>query len=79
MRKLFLSFLVTIAFTFVSTAQCGSQATQVITECGTYCVSVKVPLTGNLESDIANYNATNGTMRRKPSIAEMMAFADEVC
>ena len=79
MRKLLFTFLFTASLMFASNAQCGPQATQVGTECGTYCLTMVVPLTGSLEVDIANYNATNGTMRRKPTITEMMAFADEIC
>ncbi len=79
MKKTFLTLVAVVAFTFSINAQCGEQATQLNTECGSWCVTAVVPLTGNLSSDIANANATNGTFRRKPTAAELMAVADELC
>lgn len=79
MKKLILTFIAVVGLSFASSAQCGSQATLLNTDCGSYCVSMVVPLTGNLGADIANGNATNGTYRRKPTVNELMAIADELC
>ncbi len=79
MRKLFLTFIAVIAFAFTSTAQCDGQSTQMNTECGTFCVTVNIQLTGSLSTDIGNFNATGGTMRRKPTLRELVAAADAVC
>ena len=79
MKKLILTIITVVCITFVSTAQCGSQSTQLNTDCGSWCVSVIVPLTGSLDADVANANATNGTFRRKPTLNELMAIADELC
>lgn len=79
MKKLFLTFTAVVGFAFTSTAQCGSQSTQMITDCGVYCVSVEIPLTGILSVDSANYTATGGTMRRKPSLSELLEVSEAVC
>ncbi len=79
MKKLILTYITVIAFAITSTAQCGEQATLLNTSCGSWCVTMIVPMTGNLSSDIANANATNGTFRRKSTGRELMAIADELC
>jgi len=79
MKKIFLTLVAVVAFTFSTSAQCGERATLLITECGSWCVTTAVQLTGNLSSDIANGEATNWTFRRKPTVAELMAVADELC
>ncbi|WP_339622773.1 hypothetical protein [uncultured Winogradskyella sp.] len=77
MRKLFLTIITAIAFTFAASAQCDSQSTQVSSSCGiTGCFSVKVELTANIESDIANSIATNGTYRRPLNLGEAIMVAN---
>jgi hypothetical protein len=68
-----------VGFAITSSAQCGSQATLLSTECGNWCVTVEIPLTGYLSVDSANLTATGGTMRRKPTMNELLMVADELC
>ncbi len=68
----------------ISQQQCDSQSTLVNTSCGgSYCASVQVELTGDLETDVNNFNNTGGTMRRKPNVMELIAVVnyleDETC
>lgn len=79
MKKTFLTLLATFALTITMNAQCDQQSTLLITECGNYCVSVIVPLTGDLSTDVAIAESTNYTGRRKPTVTELMAVADELC
>lgn len=80
MKKLILTFIAVVGFAFTSTAQCDSQSTLVNTACGTVtCLSVVIPLTGYLEVDNANYTSSGGTMRRKPSVREMLNYAAQEC
>ncbi|HAH55495.1 MAG TPA: hypothetical protein DCM02_09535 [Flavobacterium sp.] len=80
MKKLILTFIAMVGFAFTSQAQCDSQSTLVNTGCGTVtCLSVEIPLTGYLEVDSANYAATGGTMRRKPSLREALDYAAQEC
>lgn len=79
MKKLIFTFVCVIGFSLNSFAQCGSQATQLNTSCGSWCVSVQIQLTGILEIDTRNYTNTGGTMMRKPSLRELMIVADELC
>ncbi len=79
MKKVLLTFVAVLGFVFTSAAQCDEQSTQLNTSCGSWCVSVQIQLTGNLSSDIAAGEATNWTFRRKPTVSELLAVADELC
>jgi len=79
MKKFFLTLIAVVAFTFASSAQCNEQSTLLVTECGSWCVTAVVPLTGCLSCDVANGNATDWTFRRKPTATELLAVADELC
>lgn len=79
MKKLILSVVASVGFSFSSTAQCGEQATQLNCGGNSYCVSIQVPFTGILHLDIANLNATGGTMMRKPTMRELLLVSDEIC
>lgn len=59
--------------------KCDSQSTKLTSSCGVdYCVTYQLQLTGNLESDVSNLNATNGTLRRKPTVSELLQAANTV-
>lgn len=79
MRKFILTFIAVVGFAFASTAQCDDYSTELITACGTSCVSIQVEITYIIEVDIANYNATGGTMRRKPTSRELLFIAAATC
>lgn len=79
MKKSFLLLIALVGFAFTSSAQCGEQATQLTNDCGSFCVSVSIPLTGNLAVDSANLTATGGTMMRKPSLRELLTVSEEIC
>ncbi|WP_396176932.1 hypothetical protein [Flavobacterium sp.] len=79
MKNLFFSAIAMIAFSATSFAQCDEQSTLLTTECGQTCVSVMIPTTGILEVDIRNMISSNNTMRRKPSLRELVSISQAIC
>ena len=75
MKKLIFTFIAVVGFATTSSAQCGSQGTEI---CGD-CYSIRIPLTGILSVDTANFNATGGTMLRKPNHRELSLIMAAVC
>ncbi|WP_026978972.1 hypothetical protein [Flavobacterium tegetincola] len=62
-----------MAFSFSAAAQCNAQSTQVNTSCGqSYCVTVKMQLTGFMEVDNGLMDSSGGTMYRKPNARELI-------
>ena len=80
MKKLILTFINLVDFAFTSTAQSDAQSILVTTNCGSYtCLSYPILWTGVLSVEIANYYNSGDTMRRKPTLKEMLLFADQAC
>lgn len=79
MKKLILTCFAVMAFAFSPLSDpCNSYSTQVITSCGSYCIGVRVELSGSLEADATTYNSTGGTMLRKPSLTELMEIHEQL-
>ena len=77
MKKIIITLITIIAFSFYSNAQCDKQSTYVSNSCGmSGCFYVEVQLTGSLETDMANGNATGGTFRRGLNLREALAVAN---
>lgn len=75
MKKLiYVTALFVISLT--ANAQCGERATLVTTECGSTCLSVQMEFTGILSVDLSLLVNSGGTMERKPSISEVIYFAE---
>lgn len=79
MKKLFFTIAALIGFATASSAQCNPQSTLLTNDCGSWCVSVEIPYTGYLEVDVANLVKSNGTMRRKPNVRELLAISNALC
>ncbi|MFY7665483.1 hypothetical protein [Flavobacterium sp.] len=79
MKKLFFTLFAVIGFATTSNAQCNEQSTLLTNACGSWCVSVEIPYTGYLEVDVANLIKSNGTMRRKPNVRELLAVSNALC
>lgn len=69
-----------VGFSFTTSAQCDEQSVLVNTACGSSCVFVQMQFTGVLSVDNALLTSSNGTMRRKPTIAELLNYiAEDAC
>lgn len=80
MKKLMFTFIAIVGFSFTSSAQCDEQSFLVNTACNSSCVFVQMQFTGVLSVDTALLTSSNGTMRRKPTIAELLNYiAEDAC
>lgn len=64
MKKLILTFITVVTFTFSAVASCPSYASTINTSCGSYCAYVQMELTGLLGPDVAIISAGDDQLRR---------------
>ena len=73
--KKFIFAIGALALSYSAAAQCGEQATQITSSCGSGgCYSIQIRLTGSLRVDNALIDMSGGTMKRKPNTAEIIAI-----
>lgn len=77
--KKFIFAIGMIASSFGASAQCNAQSTSVNTSCGgSYCVTVKMRLTGIMDVDNGLLDSSGNTLYRKPNLRELSSAVSQL-